>query len=246
MTLSSPGGSRWIVAIIIAVGLVSAAAGLALGALLIPRTEIVEKPVEILVEKRVEVPVERKVVVERKVELPPAPFRYSPAGGGSRQATEDEIRVALLMRDDIRKADLADKICYETTAIFNPGKSVKVLVNLNDAAATVLSAERIKQIAVDALSRKGFEVLSADDKSSSWNTLVHVEVDLTEDKYSGRVAVTLRQSMLGFSNLTWRKVSVGSAHYVLTKDFGRTTGLGVNAAVDSLTATAARDLAAAK
>lgn len=246
MTSVAHVSTKWLTVIVVAVALVAGVVGVMLGALLIPRTEIVEKPVEIQVEKRVEVPVERQVIVERKVELPPAPFKYAPAEGGLRTATDEELRVALLMRDDIRKADGAETMHYESTAIFDPGKSVKVLVNLNAAAVSRLSLERIRGLAVGVLERKGFVVLSDDSKEAQWNTLVHVEVDLTEGKASGRVTVTLRQGMLGFSNRTWRKVNVGVAHYGTVEDFGREPEPAVDKAVEKVMRMATADLVKAR
>jgi len=230
----------------VAVGLIAGVVGLMLGAFLLPRTEVVEKPVEVVVEKRVEVPVERQVIVERKVELPAAPFKYAPAEGGQRTATEDELRVALLMRDDIRKADASGDLRFEADAIFNPGKAVKVLVNMNRAAVSRLSLERVRAVAVSALERKGFEVLPDDAKDGQWNTLVHVEVDLADGNASGRVAVTIRQGMLGYSNRTWRKVSVGVAHYGTVEDFGRQPESAVDKAVEASATAAAADLAKAR
>jgi|APGre2960657444_1045066.scaffolds.fasta_scaffold03484_7 hypothetical protein len=231
---------------IVAVALIAGVIGVMLGALLIPNIQVVEKPVEVVVEKRIEVPVERKVFVDRKVELPAAPFSYTPAEGGLRSATNDELRIALLMRDDIRKADAAEAMHYESTAIFNPGKSVKVLVNLNSTAMNRLSIERIKGVTVRALEGKGFEVLADDAKDGQWNTLVHVEVDLIDSNGSGRATVTLRQGMLGFSNRTWRKVSVGAAHYGSVEDFGRQPEDAVDKAVTKLATSAAADLAKAR
>jgi len=204
---------KWMAISIAAVGLLTGAIGLALGALLFPRIEEVERPVEVFVEKRVEVPVEKQVVVERKVELPPPPFRYTPAEGGERIVTSDEIRVALLMRDDIRKSDAAENLAYEAGAIFNPGKKLKVLVSLNSVATARLSNFTIRQSMVDALERKGFAVLEDDAQGDDWNTLVHLEVELVGNGSAGRVSVTIRQGMISFSNRTWRKINTGVAHY---------------------------------
>jgi hypothetical protein len=231
---------------IVAVGLIASVFGIMVGALLLPRTEVVEKPVEVVVEKRVEIPVERKVIVERKVELPPAPFKYAPAEGGLRTATEEELRVALLMRDDIRKADAAEVMRFEAAAIFNPGKAVKILVNMNPTAVSRLSLDRVRKVAADALERNGFEVLPDDAKDGQWNTLVHVEVDLAEGVTSGRVAVTIRQGILGYSNRTWRKVSVGVAHYGTVEDFGRRPESAVDKALEGVASLAAADLAKAR
>lgn len=241
---SNPG--RWLGAIVAAVALVAGVAGLLLGALLIPRTEIVEKPVEVQVEKRVEVPVERQVIVERKVETPPAPFKYLASDGGLRTPTEEELKVALLMRDDIRKADAAEKMDYEASAIFNPGQSVKLFVSLNEAAKARLHASQIRSVAVGVLKDKGLEVLGDDVRDRDWNTLLHVEIELADSKSSGRVTVVVRQGMLGFSNRAWRKVNVGVAHYGALEDFGREPEQPVNQAVARWVSAAASDLVKAK
>jgi len=243
---TTPADGKWLAISLVAVGLLSGVVGLAFGALLFPRTEIIEKPVEVVVEKRVEVPVEKKVVVERKVELPPPPFRYEPAEGGERVATSDEIKVALLIRDDIRKSDGAENLAYEAGAIFNPGKKLKVLVNLNPVATARLSGADLRKTLVDALERRGFTLLDDDAKTGDWNTLVHLEVDLVGSGKAGRVAVTIRQGMLGFSNRTWRKVSTGVAHYGWT---GVLEGAGqsdLDQVLAGLAAEVAGDLAKAK
>lgn len=245
MSASSPAG-KWIAISLVAVGVLTGVLGLALGALLFPRTEVVEKPVEVVVEKRVEVPVEKQVVVERKVELPPPPFRYAPAEGGERVVTSDEIKVALLMRDDIRKSDAAEKIAYEAGAIFNPGKKLKVLVNLNPVATSRLSGVAIRKTMVDALERQGFGVLEDDAKADDWNTLVHLEVDLVGNGSAGRVSVVIRQGMISFSNRTWRKVSTGVAHYGWTGTLDGSVQAELDRVLAGLTAEVAGDLAKAR
>ncbi len=246
MTNLGPNSGRWLGAIVAAVALVAGVTGVLLGALLIPRTEIVEKPVEVQVEKRVEVPVERQVIVERKVETPSAPFKYLASDGGLRTPTEEELKVALLMRDDIRKADAAERMDYEASAIFNPGQCVKLFVSLNEAANARLSASQIRAVAAGVLKEKGLEVLGDDVRDRDWNTLVHVEIELTDSKTSGRVAVVVRQGMLGFSNRAWRKVNVGVAHYGAVEDFGREPDRPIDQAVTRWMAAAAADLVKAK
>jgi hypothetical protein len=243
---TTPAAGKWLAISLVAVGLLSGVVGLAFGALLFPRTEVVEKPVEVVVEKRVEVPVEKKVVVERKVELPPPPFRYQPAEGGERVATSDEIKVALLMRDDIRKSDAAENLAFEAAAIFNPGKKLKVLVNLNPVATARLSGAELRKTLVDALEHRGFTVLADDAKTEDFNTLVHLEVDLVGNASAGRVAVTVRQGMLGYSNRTWRKVSMGVAHYGWTGVLDGPGQSDLDRVLAGLTAEVAADLAKAK
>lgn len=245
MSTYGPAG-KWLAISLVAVGLLAGVIGMAFGALLFPRVEVVERPVEVVVEKRVEVPVEKQVVVERKVELPSQPFRYAPAEGGERVATSDEIKVALLMRDDIRKSDAAENMAYEAGAIFNPGKKLKVLVNLNPLATARLSAATTRKTLVDALERQGFGVLEDDAKSDDWNTLVHLEIDLVGNGAAGRVSVTIRQGMLGFSNRTWRKVSTGVAHYGWTGVLEGSVQSEMDRILTGLTAGVAADLAKSK
>jgi hypothetical protein len=241
-----PAAGKWLAISLAAVALLAGAAGMAVGALLIPRTEVVEKPVEVVVEKRVEVPVEKQVIVERKVELPPPPFTYQPVEGNPRTATSEEIRLALLVRDGIRKANDAQKIEYEVGALFNPGKSVKVIVLLNAEAQTRLTLEPLRTAVVSAVEAKGFKVLPDDSTDSDWNTLLHVEVDLTDKKNAGRIAVTVRQGLMAFSNGSWKKVNAGIAHYAVVEELGSRPQAVVSDILSQLPASASSDLASAK
>lgn len=241
-----PAAGKWLAVSLAAVALLAGAAGLALGALLIPRTETVEKPVEVIVEKRVEVPVEKQVIVERKVELPPPPFTYQPAEGNPRTATGEEIRLALLVRDGIRKAHDAQKIDYEASALFNPGRSVKVIVMLNAEAQTRLTLEPLRAAAVRAVEAKGLKVLPDDSTDSDWNTLFHVEVDLTDRKNAGRIGVIVRQGLMAFSNGAWKKVNAGIVHYSVVEELGSSPQAAVSDILTQLVAMASSDLASAK
>lgn len=241
-----PAAGKWLIISLVAIALLAGVAGMSAGALLIPRTETVEKPVEVIVEKRVEVPVEKQVIVERKVELPPAPFSYQPLEGAARTATHEEIRLALLVRDGIRKAHDAQKIEYEVTALFNPGKSIKIIVLLNAEAQTRLKLEPLRAVVVSAVEAKGFKVLPDDSTDSEWNTLLHVEVDLTDNKNAGRIAVTVRQGLMAFSNGSWKKVNAGIAHYSVVEELGGRPQAAVSDIVSRLAASASADLASAK
>ena len=235
--------SRWVLVAVCATALVAGLSGILLGALLLPRVEVVEKPMEVLVEKRVEVPVEKRVVIERKVEMPPPPFSYRPAAGGSKEATHEEITVALLMRDDIRKATAAATVDYEASALFDPGTSITLLLEVNQPPASGLSAEVLRRAALSAFEAKGFKVLADDEVDDQCNTLVHVEVEVTDGGRVARLSVTVRQTLLAFGRNRWGKVNMGVARYGSLEVAGRASEANLLRVLSEMGERAATDLA---
>jgi hypothetical protein len=214
---------RWLPAVLAATALVAALCGAVVATFMFPRTLTVEKPVEVIVEKRVEVPVEKPVIVEKRVELPPPPFSYEPVTGGKVTVSSDDLRVALLMRDAIRKAGDEPKIAYDSEAIFPPTKKLKVLVTPNAAVVSVVDRADVRAAVAAAFVTQGFVVLDDDAEDGDWNTLVHVEIDgvlVSSKGLAGRVSVSLRQGMLGFSNSRWRKVNLPIVSFSEVRSFG--------------------------
>lgn len=243
------GATTWLPAILLVAGLIAGLLGLLAGAYLFPRTLVVEKPVEVVVEKRVEVPVEKTVFVEKRVELPPAPYSYQPEAGGRVTVGSDDLRVALLMRDAIRKAGDEPKISYDSEALFPPTKSLKILVSPNPAVGSSLSREAVRAAVAATFEARGFKVLDDDSTDADWNTLVHVEIDavlLPSRGMAGRVSVSLRQGMLAYSNLVWRKVNIPVVAFSEVRHFGTDPSAVVLSAVKVQSERAAVDLAARK
>lgn len=240
---------RWLPAVLAATALVAGLVGAVAGTFMFPRTLTVEKPVEVVVEKRVEVLVEKPVIVEKRVELPPPPFSYEPEVGGRVSVSSDDLRVALRMRDAIRKATDEPKIAYDSDAIFLPTKTLKVLVVPNPASASVLNPSAIRSVVSDIFEAKGFKVLDDEATDGDWNTLVHVEIDavaLSGKGMAGRVSVSLRQGMLGFSNTVWRKVNLPVVSFSEVRNFGSDPSAVVLAVVRTQAERAATDLASKK
>ena len=240
---------RWLPAVLAVTALLAGLVGVVAGMFLFPRTLTVEKPVEVVVEKRVEVPVEKPVIVEKRVELPPPPFSYEPEVGGRVTVSSDDLRIALRMRDAIRKAGDDPKIAYDSDAIFLPTKTLKVLVVPNPASASVLNHSAIRAVVVDVFEAKGFTVLADDSTVGDWNTLVHVEIDavaLSGRGLAGRVSVSLRQGMLGFSNTVWRKVNLPVVSFSEVRNFGADPSSVVLTVVRTQAERAATDLASKK
>ena len=240
---------RWLPAVLAVTALLAGLVGVVAGMFLFPRTLTVEKPVEVVVEKRVEVLVEKPVIVEKRVELPPPPFSYEPEVGGRVTVSSDDLRIALRMRDAIRKASDEPKIAYDSDAIFLPTKTLKVLVVPNPASASVLNHSAIRAVVVDVFEAKGFTVLADDSTVGDWNTLVHVEIDavaLSGRGLAGRVSVSLRQGMLGFSNTVWRKVNLPVVSFSEVRNFGADPSTVVLAVVRTQAERAATDLASKK
>ena len=240
---------RWLPAVLAVTALLAGLVGVVAGMFLFPRTLTVEKPVEVVVEKRVEVPVEKPVIVEKRVELPAPPFSYEPEVGGRVSVSADDLRVALRMRDAIRKASDEPKIAYDSDAIFLPTKTLKVLVVPNPASASVLNHSAVRAVVVDVFEAKGFTVLADDSTVGDWNTLVHVEIDAVAFSgrgLAGRVSVSLRQGMLGFSNTVWRKVNLPVVSFSEVCNFGADPSTVVLAVVRTQAERAATDLASKK
>ena len=238
---------RWLPVVLAVTALLAGLVGVVAGMFLFPRTLTVEKPVEVVVEKRVEVPVEKPVIVEKRVELPAPPFSYEPESGGKVAVSPDDLRIALRMRDAIRKAGDEPKIAYDADAIFLPTKSIKVLLTPNPAAANELNAFAIRKVVVAAFEGKGFKVLADDANDGEWNTLVHVEIDavaLSPRGLAGRVSVSLRQGMLGYSNTVWRKVNLPVVAFSDTRHFGADPSVAVLTIVKTQSERAATELAA--
>lgn len=186
--------------------------GLVAGAVLFPREIQVEKPVEVQVEKVVEKIVEKPVekVVEKVVVAPAPPFTYKLPDGVAKSATEDEAKVALMMRDDIRVATAAKEMAYHVGAIMPTSKKVKVLITPDAKSEANTSLEELRRVVVSALSGRGYVVLADDSSDQEWNTLIHVDVELVSA--AGSMACVaradIRQGMVAFSNGKWRKVNV--------------------------------------
>lgn len=237
---------RWLPAVLAATALVAALCGAVVATFMFPRTLTVEKPVEVIVEKRVEVPVEKPVIVEKRVELPPPPFTYETEAGVKVKVSSDDLRIALLLRDAIRMAGDEPKIAYDSEAIFPPTKKLKVLFTPNAAAASVIDRSDVRAAVVSAFVAQGFVVLDDESEDGDWNTLVHVEVDgvlVSSKGLAGRVAVSLRQGMLGFSNSRWRKVNLPIVSFSELRSFGTDPSSVVVSIVRAQARRAATDLA---
>jgi hypothetical protein len=249
MQSQDSGVIRWLPAVLAVTALLAGLVGAVAGMFLFPRTLTVEKPVEVIVEKRVEVPVEKPVIVEKRVELPAPPFSYEPDSGGKVSVSPDDLRIALRMRDAIRKAGDEPKIAYDADAIFLPTKTLKIVLTPNPAAATELNPAAIRAAVTAAFEAKGFKVLADDATDGDWNTLVHVEIDavtLSPRGLAGRVSVSLRQGMLGFSNSVWRKVNLPVVSFSDTRNFGAYPSTVVLSIVKTQSERAATELAAKK
>lgn len=238
---------RWLPAVLLAAGLIFGLLGVLAGAYLFPRTLTVEKPVEVVVEKRVEVAVEKPVIVEKRVELPAPPVSYQPETGGRVAVSSEDLQVAMLMRDAIRKAGDEPKITYDTEALFPPSRMLKVLVTPNPAALSALNTAALRDGAAAVFEAKGFKVLADDATDTDWNTLVHVEIDavsLPSRGMAGRISVSLRQGLLGYSNTVWRKVNLPIVSFSEVRNFGPDPSSAVLSAVKAQSERAASELAA--
>lgn len=198
--------------------------GVVIGRQAFPAVKVVERPVEIV--KTIEVPA-------RAVQAPVG-------------VLSTEHKDALFEQKRMQEAANSPQIAFGPTAIMPLRNRVRVIVVGPEAIFAKISRDEVQRRVEEAFRAKGLEVVDISAPSGSWNTTAFANLELMAQEDSpmivGTVQLRINQTLICFSDGSWRKANVMANDYSMTISYGTLNYGKIPEIYDGLAAAAAADL----